>query len=700
MGNKCCHIYGNKLPGMLDTIIHMEYNKKKTEKNSEISDLIDFLENNFGKINRVGNYTNKKSSKSLELYKNNYDLNYFYEILNVFQLYYILFKNVNNFKKKRDDILKIQEEMPLKRSKRRMTNTANVRKVDQQYLSNYLKFQNLFLKNSKKILNCDLQSSKTGEEINKEELIILLLSSINEMIFIWKMYDLEKLKKQFLEVFKLTINDCVIYYDKEKLLNKLQKIFSHMPIKLLITFRNDILVIVEKAIMSEKDIVSEKGSEILIGIFSNCLNADQIEEISSILNYFYNNNISVIEKINFEEIEDVEIEEKIFEVLIKKVKEENEILELLYKFLEKSNDAWIDDNNAIFLTENIIEVFYLKKLKKEEKKIFFFNMADKCLKNNKIGLFGFFRYLFINLNMVEDKFLIDEFSEVIIDYLKSDKILKKHSFFDKIFIEMIFELISKNSNYMEILNQLLILKLKNSKDFELNYEECYVLICKKISKVEFLDSKNENYENFEDYLNMIKLSKNMYLWVYQNNNKIEAYKKLLINLLNKAKNISDILFISLLLFFYVKHYYNKKIEKSLNKFDQFFKIEEYTKAIGLLEKKNENEIKRKEILIFNNLVKKDQQNNSYFKNSKQDIENLIETLSENIKRNISFELKSERIGNFSKSNNTSYVESKVYIDELSSTGESFFNKKYLDLQDTNIKKEIEMIERRKDIFKI
>lgn len=696
MGNKCCHIYGNKLPGMLDTIIHMEYDKKKTEKNSEISDLIDFLENNFGKINRVGNYTNKKSSKSLELYNKNYDLNYLYEILNVFQLYYILFKNVNNFKKKRDEILKIQEELPLRR---KSNNNTYTRKVDQQYLSNYLKYQNLFLKNSKKILNSELNFPKNQDEINKEEFIILVLSSIHEIILIWKMYNLEKLKNQFLEVFKLTINGSLIYYEKEKILDILKKIFFQMPIKLLVTFRNDILVIVEKSIMSEKDIISEKGSEILIAIFNNCLNAHKIEEISSILNYFYNNNISVIKKINFEEIENVEIQEKIFEVLIKKVKDQNEILELLYKFLEKSNDNWINDNNAIFLSDNIIEVFYLKKLSKEEKKIFFFNMADKCLMSNKIGLFGFLRILFMNLNMLDDILLINQFSDVISEYLNKEMFLKKNSFFDKIFIEIIFELIPKNSNYIEILNQLLILKLKNSKNFEINNEEIFVLICKKISKLGFLNVKNKNYENFENYLKIIILIKNMYSWVYQNNNKIEAYKELLITLLNKAKSISDILFISLLLFFYLKDHYVEKIEKKLHKFDQFFKIEEYVKAIALLEKKFKTDNK-KETLIFENLVKRDNQNNSFFQKSRSDIENLIEILSENIKRNISFELKSDRIRNFSKSNTVSLVESKILIDELSSTGESFFNMKYNELQNTNIKREIEMVERRKDIFKI
>ena len=58
MGNKLCHNYGNKVPNLINKILNSLYNDKKTVEDEDISNLISYLESNFSKLKRVGEFTN------------------------------------------------------------------------------------------------------------------------------------------------------------------------------------------------------------------------------------------------------------------------------------------------------------------------------------------------------------------------------------------------------------------------------------------------------------------------------------------------------------------------------------------------------------------------------------------------------------------------------------------------------------------
>ncbi len=58
MGNKLCHTYGNKIPEMINKIVDKEYRSFVDEKDGDIDDLLEYLENNFNKLRKVGQFIN------------------------------------------------------------------------------------------------------------------------------------------------------------------------------------------------------------------------------------------------------------------------------------------------------------------------------------------------------------------------------------------------------------------------------------------------------------------------------------------------------------------------------------------------------------------------------------------------------------------------------------------------------------------
>ena len=60
MGNKLCHRYGQKIPSLINKIIHDEFDSKKNGNHEDINNLMQYLESNFNKLKLVSEYINSK----------------------------------------------------------------------------------------------------------------------------------------------------------------------------------------------------------------------------------------------------------------------------------------------------------------------------------------------------------------------------------------------------------------------------------------------------------------------------------------------------------------------------------------------------------------------------------------------------------------------------------------------------------------
>lgn len=606
MGNKYCYQSGKKFENMLKNILNKTFDPTQASDHGQIKELLEYLENDFSKLPKIPSFVRdhlKKKSGHLDLNSQNM-------LLNSFQLFLFIIQSAVKLNNSRNELMtplsetkKIKMEVHKSNILERLHMEKFIFKkskkseVNSQFLINFLPFQERVFKIIQSIFSIEYKSMEMSTySANFLQLMKFILEYFGRTFQIWSVFGLKNFSSSVQEIFEIAIKKSKIFIKDDSILEKLGDIFSSIPFKMYQLTQYAIRELLECVFLEKSDKSLDVFNIMIKKLLENLLRRNKQQIILDTMNYFSQQRRKMVDVFINASIEQKELELIILDFLVEKIQEDGSYLPMLITLLKKCSLDLINTTNFNKMTDYLFEMIS-KDVPFAVKNEFFMILFEKCQKNIHIGRYSFFKNIFIKVKGKKCEVsglcqLIKNCPLSIVDGLRD------HDTIDRIFLKLIYEVISYDSEFLDIF--IVLLESDRERIERIGLKDMNSDMFAKL-ELELKSFPNETGISGSQFIFFTKLIKIMILeqsFLGEDNYYKIKYVILFIKLLEKVNSLLIFLFYIVVLF-----QFEKKIGKSeklidiMQKYDPLLEKPTILSAFKLLDSNiSETDIEANKIL--------------------------------------------------------------------------------------------------------